>query len=104
MARLELVPIDRPEVKPMPISPRLRSQLVYFACVPGTGGAPALGEHEYWFARDEVARWLDDGVFFLVSPLDTANQTEIELSEEQEALLSWLKIGRVQHVRLVEGV
>jgi hypothetical protein len=102
MARLELVPLERPEVKPWPISPRLRTKLVYFMSVPGTPGVPLLGEHEFWFAQNDVARWLDEGVFYLVSPLDTANQTEVELTEEQESLLHWLKAQRVQHVRLVE--
>ncbi len=64
---------------------------------------PVLAEYEYWFAADEVVRWLDEGVFYLVSPLDTANMTEVELSEEQESLLQWLKDARVQHTRLVEG-
>ena len=54
MARPDLVPLDRPEVAPRPISPRLRAQLVYFMSAPATPGVPALGEHEYWFAADEV--------------------------------------------------
>jgi hypothetical protein len=102
MAQPVLVPIDRPEMAPRPISPRLRAQLVYFMSAPGASGVPAVGENEYWFAADDVARWADEGVFYLVSPLDTANMTEVELSEEQESLLQWLKDGRVQHVRLVE--
>jgi hypothetical protein len=102
MARLELVPLDRPGVAPRAISPRLRTQLVYFMSPHDAPGVPALGEHEYWFAEAEVSRWLDEGVFYLVSPLDTANMTEVELTEEQEALLGWLKTQGVQHVRLVE--
>jgi len=102
MARPELVPIDRPEVAPRAISARLRTQLVYFMTPPDAPGIPALGEHEYWFAAAEVDRWLDEGVFYLVSPLDTANMTEVELTEEQESLLGWLKTSGVQHVRLVE--
>ena len=84
-----------------PSSARLRSQLVYFMTPTTVAGVPALGENEYWFHRDDVMKWLDDGVFYLVSPLDTANQTEVELTEEQEALLSWLKRHQVQHVRAV---
>ncbi len=101
-SRPALVPIDRPEVAPYPLSARLRSQLVYFMAAPGTPGVPALGENEYWFDPEEVARWVDEGVFYLVSPLDTANMTEVELTEEQESLLGWLSTRGVRHVRLVE--
>jgi hypothetical protein len=102
MAKPLLVPIDRPEVAPRPISPRLRAQLVYFMSASGASGMPTLAEHEYWFAAAEVDKWVDEGVFYLVSPLDTANMTEVELTEEQESLLQWLQDERVQHVRLVE--
>ncbi len=102
MSRLALVPVDRSGVAPCAISPRLRSQLVYFTAAGGSAGVPALGEGEFWFKSDEVARWADEGVFYLVSPLDTANMTEVEISEEQEILLLWLQKEGVQHVRLVE--
>jgi hypothetical protein len=102
MARLLLVPLDRPEVAPRPITSRLRDQLVYFMTAPNAPGVPPLGEHEYWFAEAEVDRWVEEGVFYLVSPLDTANMTEVELSEEQEALLGWLQRNRVQRVRVAE--
>jgi hypothetical protein len=69
---------------------------------PGGSGVPALGENEYWFAAEDVARWIDEGVFYLVSPLDTANMTEVELTEEQEAMLQWLRQNGVQHVRVLE--
>src|SRR4051812_47363345 len=101
MARLTLVAVDHPEVAPLAISARLRSQLNYFLTPADAPGVPSLGEHEYWIAADEVARWLDEGVIALVSPLDTANMTEVELSEEQEALLQWLRDHDVQHVRVV---
>jgi hypothetical protein len=101
MARLTLVAVDQPGVAPLPISPRLRSQLSYFMTPADTPGLPPLGEDEYWVASADVARWLDEGVLYLVSPLDTANMTEVELSEEQEALLHWLRDHDVQHVRVV---
>jgi hypothetical protein len=102
MSQICLVSIDRPGVSPLPISTRLRSQLVYFMTSSGTQGVPSLGENEYWFARDEVTKWLDDGVFYLVSPLDSANMTEVEITEEQEAMLFWLNRNQIQHVRAVE--
>ena len=102
MSQIKLVPVDRPAVNPLPISTRLRSQLVYFMTSTGTPGGPSLGENEYWFALDEVAKWLDEGVFYLVSPLDSANMTEVEITEEQEAMLFWLNRNQIQHVRAVE--
>jgi hypothetical protein len=102
MSRWKLVSVDHPDVSPLPISDRLRSQLVYFMSTPDTPGVPPLGEDEYWISRGDVTRWLMEGVFLLVSPLDTENMTEVELSEEQEALLNWLDKYKVEHVRLVE--
>jgi hypothetical protein len=102
MARLVLVPIDRPEVAPMAITSRLRNQLVYFMSARDTVGIPELGEDDFWFDGEEVARWVDEGVFYLVSPLDTDNMTEVELSEEQEILIAWLHSNKVRHVRLEE--
>lgn len=102
MARLVLVPLDRPGVAPLAITERLRNQLVYFMTARDTPGIPALGDLDFWFAPDEVATWVDDGVFRLVSPLDTDSMTEVELSEEQETLLQWLQANAVSHVRLEE--
>jgi hypothetical protein len=102
MSQPRLLPVERPEVSPLTISERLRGQLVYFMTPPGSAGVPLLEENEYWLARDEVARWLDEGVFYLVSPLDSANATEVELTEEQEALLIWLNKHGIQHLRLME--
>jgi hypothetical protein len=101
MSSFKLVSIDRPEVPPLPLSARLKSQLVYFRTMADAPGVPVLEEDEYWFARDEVGKWLSEGVFYLVSPLDTENKTEVELSEEQEVFLGWLEEHGVQHVRVV---
>jgi hypothetical protein len=102
MSTPRLKPLDRPEVAPLPISDRLRGQLVYFMTPPGTPGLPVLQDDEFWVARDEVAKWLDEGVFYLVSPLDSANATEVELTEDQEKLLTWLQRYDIQHVRVLE--
>ena len=100
MSKIMVTPLDRPEVARRAISPRLRSQLCYFISAPESPGIPALGEGEFWFNPSEVDRWIDDGVFYLVSPLDTANMTEVELSEEQEDFLGWLKSSNVSHIRV----
>ncbi|MDX2036631.1 MAG: hypothetical protein SFX72_08260 [Isosphaeraceae bacterium] len=102
MSRIKLVPVDRPEVAPLAISPRLRSQLVYFGAAEGTEGVPPLADGEYFFLRHEVLGWLEDGAISLVSPLDTANKTEVELEEEQETMLLWLDRNDVSRVRLEE--
>jgi hypothetical protein len=102
MSKPRLIPVDHPEVAPLPISERLRAQLVYFMSAPGSTGMPPLGENEYWIARSEVTKWLMEGVFSLVSPLDSGNITDVELSEEQESLMSWLDKYHVEHVRVDE--
>jgi hypothetical protein len=102
MSQIMLVAVGRPETGRLPISARLRSQVVYFMTPAGSAGLPPLGENEYWIASDDVARWLSDGVLCLVSPLDSENFTEVELSDEQEAMLEWLAKNQVQHVRIVE--
>jgi hypothetical protein len=101
MASHLLQPLDHPDVPPRPISGRLRTQLVYFAGRGDEADAPSLGPDEFFLPAGEVARVLDEGVFHLVSPLDTAHMTEVELTDEQEELLLWLSRNRVQHVRLI---
>jgi hypothetical protein len=102
MSQPKLISVDRAEVPPLAISARLRSQIVYFVTPADTPGVPVMDEGEYWISQQDVARWLTEGVLMLVSPLDTENMTEVELSEEQETLLGWLDRHQVQHVRVVE--
>ena len=97
---MRLIAIGRPEVKPFGVSTRLRSQFVYFASPPGRAGIPVLEDHEFHFSLHETKTWYDEGVFHLVSPLDTANMTEVELTEDQEDLMEWLVKNQVEHVRL----
>ena len=99
---MKLVAVGRPEVPAFSLSTRLRSQFVYFASPPDASGIPALGENEFHFPLSETRTWHDEGVIFLVSPLDTANKTEVELTDEQEDLMAWLVKHGVEHVR-VEG-
>lgn len=99
---LRLQPLDRPEVEPLSVTTQLRSQFVYFATASGPG-VPELGDDEYYFDETDVARALEEGVVELISPLDTANMTEVEITEEQENLLQWLQANQVRHVRVVVG-
>lgn len=103
MSPFHLVPLDRPDVPPRAISARLRGQLAYFTSATDVPQGPAPVPDAYTFDAEDIARWLDEGVFHLVSPLDSANQTEVELTEEQESFLLWLQEFGVRHARLVSG-
>ena len=103
MSQIMLVAVDRPEAGSLSISERLSAQLVYFMTPANSPGVPALAENEFWIARSDVVKWLTDGVLYVVSPLDSENVAEVELSEEQEIMLAWLDMKGVQHVRVVGG-
>ena len=92
----------QPAVPPLEVPARFRLEIVYFMTPPGERGAPAdLAEGEYWIDAAEARRWLDEGVVYVVSPLDAENQAEIELTEYHEAFLQWLVTHDVQRVKLV---
>ena len=93
-------PVDRPELPPMVMSDRFRTEIAYFMSLPGEAGVPTLAAGEYWISAEQAKTWLDEGVFRLVSPLDSNSQAEIELSEEQEAWLEWMTANGIERVRL----
>jgi hypothetical protein len=95
--------VDNPAAPALPVSARLRSQLVYFMTPADEPGVPPLGPDEYWIDAQQAAQWLAEGVIEVVSPLDSENQTVVELSEDQEAFLEWLTTHQVQHIRLQAG-
>src|SRR5690348_1389834 len=92
--------VDRPELDPLMISDRFRTEIAYFMSLPGEAGVPTLAAGEYWVAADRAKAWLEEGVFRLVSPLDSDSQAEIELSEEQEAWLEWMTTHGIERIRL----
>jgi hypothetical protein len=92
--------IDRPELPLLSISDRFRTEVAYFMSLPGEDGVPSLAPGEYWISADRAKTWLDEGVFRLVSPLDSASQAEIELSEEQENWLEWMTANGIERIRL----
>ena len=92
---------DQPQVPPLDLPDRFKMEIVYFMTPPGDRGAPAaLGDNEYWIDPAEARQWLDEGVVYVVSPLDAENQAEIELTEYHEAFLQWLVMHGVSHVRI----
>lgn len=100
MVSSRLIAVDNPTAPPLDISARLRSQLVYFMTSPDAPHVPTLASNDYWIDADEAKQWLEEGVFEVVSPLDSENATTIELSDEQERLIEWLVTYQVQHIRL----
>ncbi len=80
---------------------RFRRDVTYFATPPGVQDAPShLPDCEYWIRQEDAARILDEGVIIIVSPLDSATRTEIEITEEQERWLEWVLAHQTQHVRI----
>ena len=92
--------VDKPDLPPLEMPDRFKTEVVYFMTPPGERGAPQMGPREYWIQREEARQWLDDFVVAVVSPLDAEAIAEFELSEEQEAWLEWMVANEVQHVRL----
>jgi hypothetical protein len=97
---MRVIAVDRPELAPLEMPPRFKYDIAYFMTPPGEQGVPALAEGHYWVRLDDARRVLDDGVLSLVSPLDSQNRAEAELSEEQEAWLEWMIANNIEHVRL----
>jgi hypothetical protein len=92
--------VGRPELPPLKISDRFRHEVAYFMSIPGTAGVPMLPAGEYWVRLDDARRWLDEGALAIVSPLDSENRTEVELSEEHETWLEWMTANQIEHIRV----
>jgi hypothetical protein len=97
---VRVVAVDRPDLPPLTMPERFRHEVAYFMSIPGPGEGPTLTAGEYWIRREDARNWLEEGVFCIVSPLDSANRTELELSEEQEEWLEWLIREGIEHIRL----
>lgn len=91
---------SQPDLPPFKMSDRFRHEIAYFMSIPGEQGAPIVAEGEYWVSQENTRKWLDEGTLSLVSPLDSQNRTEVELSEEQEGWLEWMLKNKVERVRL----
>ncbi len=92
--------VNRPELAPLDMPARFKHDIAYFMTPAGEAGVPSLASGEYWVRLDDARRLLDDGVLVLVSPLDSENHTEVEISEDQEKWLEWMIAHRIEHVRI----
>lgn len=97
---IQVVSLDHPQLAPLPMPDRFRTEISYFMTLPGSPGVPTLQPQEYWVRLEDAQQWLDDGSFQLVSPLDAAAKAEIELSEDHERWLEWMVEHQTQHIRL----
>jgi hypothetical protein len=92
--------VGRPDVPPFAMPARFRTDIAYFMTPFGDYGVAKLPPSEYWIRLDDARTWLDEGVVAVVSPLDSLNKTEFELTDEQENWLRWMVANGVEHVRL----
>ena len=96
----QIIPLDAPGILPLAMPERFRREIVYFMTPADRAGAPTCGNQEYWIRLEDSKKWLDDGFFTLVSPLDAESVAEIELSEDQERWLEWMVQNQISHVRV----
>lgn len=92
--------VDQPTVAPIEMPDRFRHDIAYFMTPSGENEVPELPDGEFWIRTDDARRWLDDLVFEIISPLDSQNVAEVEITEEQEAFFEWMLEHDVNRVRL----
>ena len=92
--------VDKPNLPPFTMPDRFRQDINYFMGTPRIASRPELPEGEYWVCLEETRRCLEEGVIRVVSPLDSENQTEFEITEDQEEWLEWMIANEIEHVRL----
>lgn len=92
--------VQKPHLAPLEMPGRFRTDIAYFMTPAGAPGVPPLVPGEYWVRLEDARKWLDDGVVYVVSPLDAEAQSEIELSEDQERWLEWMVAHGIEHVRI----
>jgi|688.fasta_scaffold55138_2 hypothetical protein len=97
---IALISVDKPDAPPLSMPERFRLEIVYFMTPGDAPGAPKLGPNEYWIEPANVNRWLEEGCFSVVSPLDAESVAEIELTEDQERWLEWLKKYAISQVQI----
>jgi len=54
--------VNRPEVPPLRMPERFRTDVAYFMTPPGEHGVEKMPQREYWIRLDDARTWLADGV------------------------------------------
>lgn len=93
----------RDDIPRLEMPDRFRHEITYFMTPAGEEGVPDLGEDEYWVRRSVAEESLESGVVEVVSPLDSENMAEIELTDYHERWLEWLLEHSVEHMRLLRS-
>jgi hypothetical protein len=96
---MKVYAVDRPDAPPIEMPERFRRDIAYFMAAPNEGGVPDLSPGEYWIRTEDARRWLDELVFEIISPLDSQNVAEVEITDDQEAFFEWLLAHNVNRVR-----
>jgi hypothetical protein len=102
MPSYKITSVDPVTPEPFTISATLRRQLNYFVITKSAEDEQRLAANEFEVDLTDVARCVASGVIRLVSPLDSRNFAEIELSFEQLDWLDWLLAGQVKRFRVEE--
>jgi len=98
---VQVVAVGMKEVDPLEMPDRFRHEVAYFMALPGEKEVPRIPHGEYWVRLSEAREWFEGGVVSVVSPLDSENKTEFEISEDHEMWLEWMIEHEIQHIRLV---
>jgi hypothetical protein len=93
--------IEKPQLPPFEMPARFKRDIIYFVSRAGEQGVPnCIAEGERWVRLEDARRIYDEGVIRIVSPLDSANTAEFEITEAQEAWLHWMIQHEIEHLRL----
>ena len=93
--------VEKPELPPFEMPARFKHDIIYFVTPAGEQGAPdTIAAGEWWVRRQDALRIYEEGVVRIVSPLDSATTSELEMTEEQEAWLKWMIQHEIEHLRL----
>jgi hypothetical protein len=95
-----VIAVDRPDIPGFSMPNRFRTDVAYFMTPAQELPELKLATGEYWVKLSDAQRWLSEGVLEVVSPLDSLNHTEFEITEEQEAWLTWMVEHGIERIRI----
>ena len=92
--------VDKPELPPLEMPDRFQNDIRYFITQSDSESLYELPPNQYCVSLEEAEKWLEDGVFYLPSPLDNERQAEVEITEEQEVWLEWMIENQIHRILL----